>query len=779
MSKSEAQPDQKAALEREFEGWCNRLMDRQLQDPSLRKRVLQLLVAFSTTALDKNAGFMLKVLEYILMTWPSPQPENHKMFNDAIKDLQSESMVELQRLAFKMPDHLLEVYEHLEAKVNEMVASGTLDEKRQIAYQSFLFIIIHRATRIEPTERLQRLQAFIEPVKAQWRNDDLKKALSSFSGFCELIVLDEAQDYLTRKRVSEMNDWGSVELDPEGLELQAQLEDRQSQLPMRSTKSFLTYSVEKLEKSSPVYQASQAMWQDGFPIILPELLQFLTHAHACHNPDNWTGLPQEMRGIVGRVLTDRFWQAGISEGSKDDFYARVVDKKGTVEGLASTIRGSVRFVRETCYSIIYCMSKMDMQFYGFSELPGPLAHALFADSFCLSAHQVINLLNLVRYLVDNCPVHLRDHFLPPLLAACFQQMDAKITAEWDKLGQQQGIKTAGEALTEEMKAESILRQLTYVAVVMVADFLDPVRTSESTPERVHNIRPEYLRKANLARSPRLSDPPVETTRADGSHETFPSLRRFCLMQSAIVEPLLLFLSHTIAMHDGRCCGVALRVFRSIISDFRSTPGATVSSSQQPSQDGQRAADDGNAANPDMFPIPDATASAVREFISSTVLQACVTSLHEPYFVEQQKELGSLIASILVHYSPLTPTPRQVLLSLPSIKAEDVDQTIDYASRPGVHSRQQRGLVLDLLKDLKGISISEMGKINKTAGLRTETSRTGGKRSGRSKMTQEFMTVPVPGSSAPVGSQSTNGPRTENPGGRQSPDLDGVAGLFRQ
>lgn len=72
----------------------------------IRKRILQLLVAFSTSALDKNANFMLKVLEHILMTWPAPQPE-HKLFNDAVKDLQSESMVELQRLASKMPDHLL------------------------------------------------------------------------------------------------------------------------------------------------------------------------------------------------------------------------------------------------------------------------------------------------------------------------------------------------------------------------------------------------------------------------------------------------------------------------------------------------------------------------------------------------------------------------------------------------------------------------------------------------------------------------------------------------
>jgi exportin-5 len=75
----------------------------------VRKRTLQLLVYFSTTALKHNTGFMLKVLEHILMTWPTVEPE-YRAYNDAIKDLQSESMVELQRLASEMPDHLLVRY---------------------------------------------------------------------------------------------------------------------------------------------------------------------------------------------------------------------------------------------------------------------------------------------------------------------------------------------------------------------------------------------------------------------------------------------------------------------------------------------------------------------------------------------------------------------------------------------------------------------------------------------------------------------------------------------
>lgn len=102
------------------------------------------------------------------------------------------------------------------------------------------------------------------------------------------------------------------------------------------------------------------------------------------------------------------------------------------------------------------------------------------------------------------------------------------------------------------------------------------------------------------------------------------------------------------------------------------------------------------------------------------------------------------------YSSLTQTPRQVLISLPGISEEAIDQTIEYISRSGVPARHQRALVLDLLKDLKGVSISEQGRITKSASaVRRE----------RSKMQQEFMTV------------------EEQPKRGGTPDLEGVAGMF--
>jgi exportin-5 len=206
-------------------------------------------------------------------------------------------------------------------------------------------------------------------------------------------------------------------------------------------------------------------------------------------------------------------------------------------------------------------------------------------------------------------------------------------------------------------------------------------------------------------------PPSETSPAA---PTYPTMRQFCLTHPAILEPLLIFCAHAIRMRDTRCCGVVLRVFRSLVPEF--------------------------GISRELSPI--------REFISSEVLKACITSLHEPYFVDSHKELAQLIVSILVYYSSLTETPKQVLLSLPGMHENSVDKCVDYISRPGMAPKQQRAFVLDLLKDLKGVSISEQGRITISARA---------VRKDRSKMQMEFMKV-----------------EQEPP---KSPDLGGVAALF--
>lgn len=470
----------RATMEEDFQNWCERLLDMNLEDPIIRKRVLQLAVLFSTSVLDKKPNFMLKVLECVLMTRPVDRPE-HIAYSDAVKELTHDAVHELSRLAMKMPDHLLEVYDQLEAKVSEIIAAGNIESRLEMSYRTFLFTIIHRAKGIDPAVRMERLRTFIAPVKQLWQNPALDSAVSSFDGFCALLGLDKVREYLVSRQVHNIQDWGSYNLDDEGKAMQAELTERVKALPLRPTKSFLGCSTDKTDKDSEPYNIACTLWHDSVPIMLPDLLKFLGHAHAFHNPANWAGLPLEMQPIVSRILTDRFWQSGISEGSKDEFYARVSGTRTTMEGLASSIRGTVRAVREACYSILYGLSRLNVHFYGFQELPGPLANALFADAHFLSSHQLINLMTLVRYMVDDCPIELRAHFVPPILATCFRQIDGKISSQWDMLGQRQQTSSDEDGLTEEMKEESLLRQLTYTAVMLVASLFDPQRAIGTLP----------------------------------------------------------------------------------------------------------------------------------------------------------------------------------------------------------------------------------------------------------------------------------------------------------
>ena len=89
-----------------------------------------------------------------------------------------------------------------------------------------LTVSSHRATSIPPTARMQRLEAFIAPVKQLWQNPELDEALSSFNGFCELLGIGKVRNYLVSHRVHEVSDWSTMQLDDEGQAMQAELNER-------------------------------------------------------------------------------------------------------------------------------------------------------------------------------------------------------------------------------------------------------------------------------------------------------------------------------------------------------------------------------------------------------------------------------------------------------------------------------------------------------------------------------------------------------------------------
>lgn len=170
------------------------------------------------------------------------------------------------------------------------------------------------------------------------------------------------------------------------------------------------------------------------------------------------------------------------------------------------------------------------------------------------------------------------------------------------------------------------------------------------------------------------------------------------------------------MRDTRACSIITKVLRSIVPEF--------------TEEGSVESD-------------------VREFISTEVLKACITSLHDSYFAELQKDFAQLIASILISYTPKTDTPRQLLLSLPNMSVEKLDRAIRHLFKAQQNTRQQRAIVLDLLEGFRGVAIHEQGKLPKPDPKKL-----------RSAMQEKYMTVEVP-----VNTRD------------KSPDLRGVADMF--
>lgn len=80
------------------------------------------------------------IFTQVLLTRPPEYLPNHA-YTDAVKDLMSVCATEIQRLAMKMPDHLMLVYEGLQSKINEIVSTENVDDRTRIAFHTFLFTI--------------------------------------------------------------------------------------------------------------------------------------------------------------------------------------------------------------------------------------------------------------------------------------------------------------------------------------------------------------------------------------------------------------------------------------------------------------------------------------------------------------------------------------------------------------------------------------------------------------------------------------------------------------
>jgi hypothetical protein len=104
------------------EQWCRQLLNRRFevcypfplleyssnhgQDPEIARKVIQLLVTFSTKALSERSAFALSLLEYILNSHLDDNP-SAAAYSEAVKDLERTCSQEMQKLAMMFPDEFM------------------------------------------------------------------------------------------------------------------------------------------------------------------------------------------------------------------------------------------------------------------------------------------------------------------------------------------------------------------------------------------------------------------------------------------------------------------------------------------------------------------------------------------------------------------------------------------------------------------------------------------------------------------------------------------------
>jgi exportin-5 len=678
--------------------FCYKLMTMKPQHPEIARLTTHIAVNVLVKTLQGQPELVVKILDYCLSLEYTDDPSN-KDYSAAVKNFQGARLGEMQRIAMSFPDYLLDVYSDLEARVNNMMSAEGADERTKWGLQAFLFIIVHRASAVDSQARLTRLQQIIQPVVDIWQDPQLTEALSTFSGFCNVVGLEGLPEYLSTQRYASVQDWPSQPLDQEGKARQTDVQMKVMRLPLNATKNLLAATTEKLKESSREYQIGAQVWGPAMQAMLSNVLQMTRHATSFPNSSNWSNFPPELQMVMQKMLVDRFWQAGISNESRDEFYARIAESGDTYEGFASAIRGIPRQIRDWCYHIVYGMTRFEEEFFGLKELPQPLAEALLTDASSLSTHHLQRLIALVERLVQRCPAHHRRHFMPPILSMFFSQTDKKISAEWEVIERSTTQTVEGEdQLNDEMKSESVLRATTYAVVNFASTILDQRAAGSFLP----CTKPP-------SRTCRLT--PTDVTPSTQPQNAQLTMRALIISEPSILEPLILFCTHALRMRDSRCCTLICRILRSILPTFVA----------------------------DTPPAPQ-----VREFINTEVLKACITSLNEPYFVDVQRDLANLIANIVALYSPLSSTARDVLLSLPDMGSNKVDTAIERIV--GTSSeRTQRILVLELLEGVRGVSIHEAGKIDRRD-----------HKAKRSAMQQQYMEV----EQKPAGGKREQSPQLE-------------------
>lgn len=534
--------DKLDAILGKLEVLSNQLIALNIREPLLLKKQIQNFALFLTMLKD-NVLFTLleKIITSATMDYPEVDLEERSSQADAVRDLRYACGIELNRMALLMPESLKEIFSDLENVVAKIMPNLSYHEK--ISFKSFLLTIVLKSSLDKKEERFA---AIVDPELVAWSDQTTVVGLSELPWFMERLGIVQIAEYFQKRGINENSDLLSISIDDEGKKLKSDLTKRwQTLFPVRATRMFIHYSMQSVKKDEE-FKMLQDMWRPRIVPILPYIMRLLYQLQAYHDPANWKELPVVVQSFVKYSTIERFWEAGASNKSKDEFIDEHMKAMQTLRDFADSVGHIVRYTREYTLLVISAISSLGSVFFDIDEAPQLLIdsiaiykHGTNEISAGVSTHGWKHIMNVaIRPLLKNCPEECAPKFLSAFLPKLFDTLDILLCQKWSVYMNDIDVNplpTDDEEMTEDILEENLLRQLTTVVVRIMIDCVGQNSTNTQSSKgkfTAHQIK----------------------------------MRSIIFENINILAPFLKLLNHLMSFRDSKCSFNAILVMRCCLSD---------------------------------------------------------------------------------------------------------------------------------------------------------------------------------------------------------------------
>lgn len=634
--------------------WAEEMLALRINDLVLQRKLIECLVQFAPLLKD-NDTLLFKILERVLESCTYDLPPENDEFEyerEKVSELRLASGTELNRLAYMVPTALAKIYDDLERVVADLIVSKNIHEHESVSFKSFLLVASQRSPMQNKSEKFT---AIVDPVLARWTDETTMKGLADLEWFMERVGVVEIARYFSQRGITAESDLLQTPMDDKGRALKAELKQKwQAIFPIRPSRIFIQYTIERLEHSSEEYQHLLKLWKPRIQSILPHILQLITQIMAYHNPVNWAQLPPQVQTFVRSSCAERFWQVGISMQTKDEFESANEAASKTLYDFASAVGHIVRYTREYTFLTLGSITQLEETMYELPNMGTMLCQALTSTTDGVTCHAWKHMISLtVRNVVRNCPPAHMNPFLVEFIPSFLRTIDEFLVREWQKQEehgfQLEEVDSSSDSdLSEEMMGEHLLRQLTAIVDRLLIDLVGQ-SSSKVDPRELTNENGEPTQKARL--------------------------RTLCRNSPVILIEVLRLCKHLMIFKESRCCFNTCLIVRHLLAG----PPVEIMD--------------------DIGPV----------FISE-IMPSCLTVLADPFFSESHMEVGTILTLIYAQLPSTCPSPLQELGSLLShVVTPDLIEEFDSNLSSAKSLRQQRGIFLEFLAQCRIMQIDEQAR----------------------------------------------------------------------